>query len=155
HRKPIQVIPTPISASQKIGPPLSKGRWSRVRFGLRFRLDHQLDDFFGDVGLEAFGVALVDTGDVGDDAAVLARRIFSYVGWARTRSEAPDSGCVLAVAGRVVDIARLRIAELARFGRLGTAAEFLRPFRLLRHALVGPLVIAGFVDEGERLLRQD
>ena len=49
------------------------------------RLRHQANDFFGHLWLPAFRVTLVETNDVGDDAAVAAADILELLRNTRTR----------------------------------------------------------------------
>mgnify|MGYP006912948507 CR=1 FL=1 len=53
------------------------------------RLEDQLDDLLGDVGLQAFGVPLLQSHDVSDDVAVLAVREFEDLRFAARRQQAP------------------------------------------------------------------
>src|SRR6185437_14608845 len=76
---------------------------------------------FGDVGLEAFGVALVEAFDVGDDAAALALGIDPDVRHARAGLHAPDG---IALARVVPDVARLGVDDVL-FLDASAAAEFL------------------------------
>ena len=51
--------------------------------------DHELDELFGDFGLEALGVSLLFANDVGNDAAVLAARILEDLSGAGPRQMSP------------------------------------------------------------------
>src|SRR5687767_13727785 len=109
------------------------------------RRQHQLDDFLGDLRLEAFGMPFVDTHDIGDNAPVLAFAIRKDVGLARTRTKSP---CLRAgILTRPVEhIAGLGVDDLASL-RVRRAFVFLRACRRLRQ--LADLVLAGFEDVRE------
>jgi len=53
---------------------------------------HQLDELFGDVGLEPFGVTLAFSNHIRDDAAALAAGVFEDLGGAGPGEASPTIG---------------------------------------------------------------
>src|SRR6185503_17055114 len=101
------------------------------------RRQYQFDDFLGHLRFETFGVSLVQTNDIGDDAPVPAFLIREDVGLARTRPESPRLRA--GILPRAVEhVAGLRIHDLAALG-IRRARVLLRARRCLRQ-LAAPML---------------
>jgi hypothetical protein len=104
------------------------------------RRQHQLHQLLGDLRLQAFRVALVETHHVGDDAAVLAAGEREDLRLARSGQQTP-AGTQLVESAAVVDITRARVDDFLR-SAARAAVVLLRPVGCVGHTFLVDLALS-------------
>ena len=128
--------------------PRSVGRRATRTLHSSFRRQHQLDDFFRDLWLEAFGMPFVEPNHIGNDVPFAAFRIHEHRRFAGPRLEALRPTSFGRPKTRVPDVPGFRVDDSDRMDSRGTTRDWTSAGR---HSRCGRSARAGSCpfDSGE------